>query len=492
MGQNFQVILAFVLYMTFMLCIGWRFYSKTETHEDYFLAGRSLGSWVVSLSAQASDMSGWLLMGLPGYAYLSGMEASWIAIGLAIGTYLNWKLVAKRLRNYTEVAGNSITIPAFLKNRFRDDSNILRTLSAIFILIFFLIYTASGFVASGKLFSSVFGISYTLALVIGVVVVVSYTFMGGFFAVCWTDFFQGLLMFFAVLIVPTVGIIELGGIGPAVDKLNSLNIEMLNPFTTSDGNTITVISLVSLLAWGLGYFGQPHILTRFMAIKSSKDVKKSRTIAMIWVIISLAAAVLIGIVGRLYLTESLSKANSETVYILMVNKIFPTFIAGILISAILAAIMSTADSQLLVTSSAITEDFYKAVFKKSASDKELMWVSRATVIVVSIVAASFALSPQSSVLKLVEYAWAGFGATFGPIILFSLFWKRTTKNGAIAGILLGGLLTIIWKQLSGGIFDLYEIVPGFIASALAIFVVSLLDKSPSKEIEQEFEKVSAM
>lgn len=492
MGSNIQVILAFVVYMIFMLYIGYRFYAKTETHEDYFLAGRGLSSWVVSMSAQASDMSGWLLMGLPGYAYLSGMEASWIAIGLAVGTYLNWKLVARRLRNYTEVAGNSITIPAFLKNRFRDESNILRTLSAIFILIFFLIYTSSGFVASGKLFSSVFNINYTLALAIGVIVVVSYTFMGGFFAVCWTDFFQGLLMFFAVIIVPTVGIIDLGGVGSALDKLKALNTEMLNPFTTSDGKTITAIALISLLAWGLGYFGQPHILTRFMAIKSAKDIKKSRRIAMTWVLFSLAAAVLIGIVGRLYLTQTLDSTNSETVYILMVNNIFPTFIAGILLSAILAAIMSTADSQLLVTASAITEDFYKAVFKKDASDKELMWVSRVTVIGVSIAAGLFALSPNSSILKLVEYAWAGFGATFGPIILFSLFWKRTTKNGAIAGILFGGMITIIWKQLSGGIFDLYEIVPGFIASTLAIIIVSLLDKEPSKEIIEEFEKVTTM
>jgi sodium/proline symporter len=492
MGQNIQIIIAFAIYMTFMLYIGLKFYNKTETHEDYFLAGRGLGSWVVSMSAQASDMSGWLLMGLPGYAYLSGMESIWIAIGLAIGTYVNWKFVARRLRDYTEIAGNSITIPAFLKNRFRDESNVLRTLSALFILIFFLIYTASGFVASGKLFSSVFGISYTTALLIGVVVVVSYTFMGGFFAVCWTDFFQGLLMFFAVLTIPAVGMGRLGGAASVLDKLKALNAEMLNPFTTTDGKAITAISLISLLAWGLGYFGQPHILTRFMAIRSSKEIKKARIIAMVWVVISLAAAVLIGIVGRLYLKEDLKGAASETVYILMVNNIFPTFVAGIFLSAILAAIMSTADSQLLVTASAITEDFYKAVFRKDAGDKELMWVSRGTVILVSLIALLFALNENNSVLKLVEYAWAGFGATFGPIILFSLFWKRTTKNGAIAGILAGGIMTIIWKQLSGGIFDLYEIVPGFIVSTIAIIIFSLIDKEPSKEITAEFEELESL
>jgi sodium/proline symporter len=492
MGQNFQLILAFTLYMAIMMYIGLRFYKRTETNEDYFIAGRKLGSWVVSLSAQASDMSGWLLMGLPGYAYISGMESIWIAVGLAVGTYFNWKLVAKRFRDYTEVSGNSITIPSFLKNRFRDNTILLRTLSAVFILFFFLIYTASGFVAGGKLFSSVFGINYTVALLIGVFFVVTYTFLGGFFAVCWTDFFQGMLMFFAIIIVPAAAITSLGGPVSTIDKLRDLNEHLLNPLTSNIGQPITAVAIISLLAWGLGYFGQPHILTRFMAIKSSKDVKKSRKIAMIWVVISLAAAVIIGLVGRMYLGVELDGNTKETVYILMVNDLFPVFISGIFLSAILAAVMSTADSQLLVTASAITEDIYKAVARKEPSDKQMVWISRGAVILVTLIAFLFAVRENKTVLELVEYAWGGFGATFGPIVLFSLFWKRTTRNGAVAGILTGGIVTIIWSMLEGGIFNLYEIVPGFILSALAIVIFSLLDKEPSEEITEEFKKVQSI
>lgn len=491
-GQNFQTILAFILYLIFMLAIGGLFYGKSRSTADYFLGGRKLGSWVTSMSAQASDMSGWLLMGLPGYAYIAGFEASWIAVGLAIGTYLNWKFVAKRLRNYTEISGNSITIPAFFGNRFRDKSGILRIVSAVFILIFFLIYTSSGFVAGAKLFTAVFGISYLAALVIGTLVVISYTFMGGFFAVCWTDFFQGILMFFSVVAVPSAAVISMGGAGATVNKIKLLNAELLNPLSTAKGETISAIALISLLAWGLGYFGQPHILIHFMGIKSAGEIKKSRIIAMVWVVISLAAAVLIGIVGRVFLAQNLESNASETVYITMVGEIFPYFIAGILLSAILAAIMSTADSQLLVTASAITEDFYKALFRKQAGEKELMWISRLTVVGVAVIAFLMATDPNNTVLGLVEYAWAGFGATFGPIVLLSLFWKRTTRNGAIAGIVVGGITTILWQQLGkacGGLFELYEIVPGFIFSIIAITIVSLMDKEPSEEIIAEFEAV---
>mgnify|MGYP000980630962 CR=1 FL=1 len=485
-----------------MLAIGLMAYKKTSNTEDYFLGGRKLGSWVVSLSAQASDMSGWMLMGLPGAAYIAGLEAGWIALGLTIGTYLNWKLVAKRLRNYTE-ACNAITIPQFLGNRYRDDQNILRIVSSLFILIFFLVYTASAFVSGGKLFSTVFGIDYTVALLICAVVVVSYTFAGGFFAVCWTDLVQGILMFMAIVIVPVAAVesmgglsatavVSMGGIDATIARIEAVNINMLNPFITIDGTHIAMITVISSLAWGLGYFGQPHILVRFMGIDDAKSIKKSRLIAMVWVIFSLTAATLVGLLGRVFLTQDLSNSSGETVYILMVMKIFPLIIAGVFLAAILAAVMSTADSQLLVTASAITEDFYKAKIRPNASDKELMMVSRLTVMGVSIIAILIALNPNNTVLGLVENAWAGFGATFGPIMLFSLFYKKTSRNGAIAGIVTGGLVAIIWRNLGnmyGGIFSLYEIVPGFILSAIAIYLVSKFGQEPSQEIQDEFEKV---
>ena len=485
--SNLTIIVIFVLYLVMMLAIGLMAYKKTSNTEDYFLGGRKLGSWVVSLSAQASDMSGWMLMGLPGAAYIAGLEAGWIALGLTIGTYLNWKLVAKRLRNYTE-ACNAITIPQFLGNRYRDDQNILRIVSSLFILIFFLVYTASAFVSGGKLFSTVFGIDYTVALLICAVVVVSYTFAGGFFAVCWTDLVQGILMFVAIVIVPCAAVVSMGGIDATIARIEAVNVNMLNPFITIDGTHIAMITVISSLAWGLGYFGQPHILVRFMGIDDAKSIKKSRLIAMVWVIFSLTAATLVGLLGRVFLTQDLSNSSGETVYILMVMKIFPLIIAGVF----LAAVMSTADSQLLVTASAITEDFYKAKIRPNASDKELMMVSRLTVMGVSIIAILIALNPNNTVLGLVENAWAGFGATFGPIMLFSLFYKKTSRNGAIAGIVTGGLVAIIWRNLGnmyGGIFSLYEIVPGFILSAIAIYLVSKFGQEPSQEIQDEFEKV---
>lgn len=488
MDKNIIILITFIIYLCVMLGIGIFFYKTTKSAEDFFLGGRQLNGWVTSLSAQASDMSGWLLLGLPGYAYLSGMEAIWIALGLGIGTYLNWKFIAKRLRNYTEIAGDSITLSDYFENRFRDKTKVLRVVSAFFILIFFLIYTASGFVAGGKLFHTVFGIPYIWALTIGVVVVISYTFLGGFMAVCWTDFVQGMLMLFAILVVPLVGIKLVGGPGMTVDVLRNMNPELLNPFTDSTGKAITLISVISLMAWGFGYFGQPHILVRFMAVKSSQEIKKARSVAMVWVILSLGAAILVGIAGRAYIAKPLEGVASETIFMVMVNDIFPAAMAGILLSAILAAIMSTADSQLLVTSSAISEDFYKALFRPKASDKELLWVSRLTVIGVAIIAYIFAMNPESSVLDLVSYAWAGFGAAFGPLVILSLYWKRMTRNGALAGMISGGVTVLIWKQLSGygGIFSLYEIVPGFFISLIAIVIFSLLEKQSSEEIDKEF------
>lgn len=492
-SDNIITVIAFIVYLGLMICVGMFFYGRNRTTTEYFLGGRKLGSWVVSMSAQASDMSGWLLMGLPGAAYLSGISAGWIAIGLAIGTYFNWLLVAKRLRQYTKVADDAITLPQFFKNRFQDKSGWLSVAAAVFILVFFLFYTASGFVSCAKLFSSVFGLPYQAALLIGALVVISYTFAGGFCAVCWTDFFQGILMFFCVLAVPVITIQSLGGVGSFFSQVNAFNPNFLNMFVDGATNQpYTVLGIVSLLAWGLGYFGQPHILVRFMGIESPAAIKKSRRIATVWVVISLTAAVLIGVAGRMFLGDLLVDGGAkETVYITMVSRIFPVFLAGIFLSAILAAIMSTADSQLLVTASALTEDFYHNKIRPNASPQELMWVSRICVIGVAVVAALIATDQNSTVLGLVEYAWAGFGSTFGPLVLCALFWKRTNKFGAFAGILVGGVVDLVWAQLSGGIFDLYEIVPGFVCGLIAIIVVSLLTPAPQKEITDQFDAYRA-
>ncbi|WP_407356125.1 sodium/proline symporter PutP [Methanolobus sp. WCC5] len=489
LSEKLSILLVFALYLLLMLGIGAIFYRKTVNLSDYILGGRKLNSWVTALSSQASDMSGWLLLGLPGYAYIAGMESIWIAVGLAVGTYLNWKFIAKRLRKYTQIAGDAITLPVFLENRFRDDTKSLRLISALLILIFFLFYTSSGLVAGGKLFSTVFDVSYLTALTIGTLVIIAYIFLGGFMAVCWTDFFQGMLMIIAITLVPIIGMREVGGYSSTVDIIRSIDPQLLDPFSSSGGEMISLIAIVSLLAWGLGYFGQPHILVRFMAIRHSGQVKKARAIAMVWVIVSLAFAVFAGMVGIAMFPGLLEGATSETVFMVMINKLFHPFIAGILLAAILAAIMSTADSQLLVSASAFTEDIYKLLFKKNASEKELVWMGRFAVVMVSIIAYYFALDPESSVLELVAYAWAGFGAAFGPTIIFSLYWKRMTRNAAFGGLISGGLMVIIWKQLNGGIFDLYEIVPGFVLSCIVIFVISMLEKAPSTDITEEFDRV---
>lgn len=484
MTLNNGIIITFILYFVFMLGIGVYYFSKSKDLSDYILGGRTLNSWVAALSAQASDMSGWLLLGLPGAAYLSGLEAGWIAIGLLIGTYLNWKFVAQKFRQYTEKAGNSITIPDYLENRFRDKSKLLRIISASFILFFFLIYTASGFVAGATLFETVFGLDYFIALSIGALIVISYTFLGGFLAVCWTDFFQGVLMFLAIIIVPVSGVIALGGFDATIEQIKAIDPNLMNIMINSSGETVTFIGVISLLAWGLGYFGQPHILVRFMGIREASQIKKSRLIAMVWVTFSLAGSVFVGLVGRAYINGVLD--NSETVFMEMVGLIFHPLIAGILLAAILAAVMSTADSQLLVTASAISEDFYKVLFRKNASNKELVWVSRFTVVGVAIVAYLLALNPNNSVMGLVSYAWAGFGATFGPVIILSLYWKRMNKWGAFGGLVIGGITTILWK-LSGS--ALYEIVPGFIFATIAIIIISLITNAPEEDITNEFNEV---
>ena len=486
-----------LLYLLAMVGIGFFFYKRNKNVSDYFLGDRKLNCWVSAMSAQASDMSGWLLMGLPGTAYLlfaGTTEAIWTAIGLAVGTYLNWLIVAKRLRGYT-IATESITLPQFFERRYRDKSGVLKLVSSVFVLVFFLFYTASMFSAGAKLFKSVFAIPYGYSLLIAVVVVVSYTFMGGFLAVCWTDLIQGILMFGALIVTPIVALSRLGGAEGFQTAVAAVKDEF-RFLPHMPGGEINVLLLVSALAWGLGYFGQPHILPRFMAIRSSKEIRPARIIAMIWVIISLAMAVLVGMMGSLLYPNL---GDSETVFIEMVMDLFPAVITGVLLTAILAAIMSTADSQLLVTSSAVSSDLFKGIFKKNASEKSALWVSRITVIVVSIIAAllvcvenpeegTLLANINASVFKLVAFAWAGFGAAFGPIVLFSLFWKRTTKWGALFGIISGGVTAFVWWILKGGIFDIYEIVPGFLVSSLVIIVVSLLTKT-SPEMRLEFDEV---
>lgn len=487
MSHSAGILAAFVLYLLAMMLIGIIYYHRTRNNAEYILGGRQLNSWVTSMSAEASDMSGWLLMGLPGFAYTAGIQAGWIALGLMLGTYVNWRCVAKRLRQYTEIAHDSLTLPDYLQNRFHQRSHSLRIVSAVFIFIFFLIYTSSGFVAAGKLFSTVFGLPYFWSLLIGAFVVVFYTFLGGFMAVCWTDFFQGVLMFFAVLIVPIAGMVLLGGPAVTFNSLYGVNAQLFNPFTDVAGKPLSLVAVISLLAWGLGYFGQPHILVRFMAIRSSGEIKHATRIAMTWVVLSLSAAVAIGMVGRVYLAPPLTGTATETVFMVMTNDIFASFPAGVIMSAILAAIMSTASSQLLVTASAVSQDFYKALIKQNAGEQELVWVSRWTVMVVAVLAIVLGLNPDNLVLDLVAYAWAGFGASFGPAIVMSLFWRRMTQAGAMAGIIVGGLTVLVWKQFAW--FGLYEIVPGFIASLAAIVIVSLLDKEPDAAVTQEFDSV---
>lgn len=482
------IAIVFIIYLSIMVAIGFKFYNKTSNLSDYILGGRNLGSWLTALSAQASDMSGWLLIGLPGTAYVlyaGTSEAIWTAIGLVLGTYLNWLFVAKRLRQYTEVAGNSITIPDFLENRFKDKKHILRTISALFIVIFFLIYTSSQFSAGAKLFSTVFGLNYTTGLIIGAAIIVSYTALGGFSAVCWTDAIQGGIMFFALIAVPVMAVMEIGGVGEVATRLATLTPESLGFFPMKDG-AIDSLLLASGLGWGLGYFGQPHILTRFMAIQSPDMIKKSRTIAMIWVIITLTAAVAIGVIGKAYLPDL---ADGETIYMSMISAMFPDVIAGILLTAILAAIMSTASSQLLVTASSASRDLYALLFKKSTTGTGIVWVSRLTVIIITAIAIIIALDANSSVFGLVSCAWGGFGAAFGPLILFALFWKRTTVQGAIVGMITGGVVDLVWYSLkaNGGIFAVYEIIPGFIASSLAIIIISLCTKLP-QDMADEYEE----
>ncbi|KGY10077.1 sodium/proline symporter PutP [Vibrio sinaloensis] len=486
MENSFAITTTFIAYLILMLAIGVIAYQRTKNSSDYFLGGRSLGPWPAALSAGASDMSGWLLLGLPGYAYAAGIEAFWLAGGLLVGTWLNWLINAKRLRTYS-ITTDALTLPEFLSRRFNDKSKMIQVISAFFILLFFLFYTSSGLVAGGKLFETVFGLDYTTAVVIGTVCVVSYTLFGGFLAVSWTDLVQGLLMAAALMIVP-IAAME-GGFSDLGGQLENINPELLTLWNDSKGEPLSAIAIISLVAWGLGYFGQPHILARFKATRTNKDLTTARRIAVVWTALSMLGAMLVGIVGLIYVNNSgVTVDDGEKIFMLLVNSLFHPVIAGILLAAILAAVMSTADSQLLVSSSALAEDFYKQVFKQDASSEEIVMVGRIAVIGISIVALVLAMTPDSSVLGLVSYAWAGFGAAFGPALILSLYWARMNRNGALAGILVGGITIVVWKQLSGGWFDVYEIVPGIIFSTISIVVVSLLTGEPEESVKAQHAK----
>ena len=495
-GAMIQQVIAFTLYLGLMIYIGIRWMNTNNSSEDFFLGGRNIGPWTTALSAEASDMSGWLLMGLPGVAYLGGLkEAFWTALGLEIGTYLNWLIVAKPLRKYSIACKNSITIPEFLTNRFRDKKHIISLVSTAFIVLFFVIYTASGFVACAKLLQSVFGLPYICGLFIGVVVILVYTLLGGFSAVCTTDFIQGTLMFIVLIISSVIMMITLGGPAEAVENVKAFSEKaisgefgniMREKFTGNQNYSI--MSIISALAWGLGYFGMPHILVRFMGIRSNKEIALSRRIAMAWVTIAFIGAVLIGSFASIYLKPMLDASQNESVIIATIMQTYQPFIAGSFLCAILAAAMSTADSQLLVAASAFTEDFCQNLLGKKFSETTNVLISRLTVLGIAVIALFIAVDENSSIFGLVSYAWAGFGSTFGPLILVALFYRPATAKGAIAGLLAGGITVILWHNLHGGIFNLYEIVPGFAMCLLFSIFVSTLDKNKDPEMLAEFDK----
>ncbi|BEG56575.1 Sodium/proline symporter PutP [Helicobacter sp. NHP21005] len=470
MQISYQAVIVFVLYSLLMLAIGFYFYRNNETTEDYFLGDRSMGPVVSALSAGASDMSGWLLMGLPGALYVGGLINTHIAIGLTIGATINWILVAKRLRVYTSVIDNSITIPDYFETRFSDDKHILRLISAVVILIFFTFYVSSGLVSGAKLFEATFGVKYNHALITGTLIIVTYTFLGGYKAVCWTDLIQGLLMMGALVAVPCMMLYHLGGLQ---ESFNIIAHVKPGNLTFLEGSSL--VAVISSLAWGLGYFGQPHILVRFMSIRSIKEIPQATTVGISWMGISLIGSCLIGLLGVAYVAKfHLSLADPEKIFIHMSETLFNPWISGVLLSAILAAVMSTASSQLLVSSSTIAEDFYSKIFNKEAPVKTVMMVSRASVLAVATIAFFISTDRNASVLKIVSYAWAGFGASFGTVILFSLFWARMTRLGAIAGMIFGASTVILYDKFGKSFLDIYEIVPGFLASSVVIVVFSLL------------------
>jgi len=473
--QPAYIIATIVVYMSVCLLLGLFAWRRTSTLSDFILGGRSLGSWVTALSAQATDMSGWLLMGLPGLAYASGFDAVWMAAGLIVGTWANWRFVAARLRIRTEQLNNSLTLPDYFEYRFEDRSRMLRTISAVLILLFFTFYTSSGFVAAGKLFQTLFGLEYVPAMFWGTIVMLTYTFVGGFLAVSWSDVLQGTLMFVALVLVAVLGMAMSGGVTETFDAIAARDPTLLDPSIGMGGEALGLIGIASLVAWGLGYPGQPHVLARFMAIKSPDQMRAARRVAMGWVIIVLVAAILVGLTGVL-VVPSLEGADSEKIFILMSTTFLHPVLAGVCLSGILAAVMSTAAAQILVASSAFAQDIYKGLLRPSSQGTELLWVGRIAVLSIAILAFLLALDPESTVLDLVAWAWAGFGAAFGPAIVLSLYWSGMTRNGALAGMILGGATVVLWKQGSGEIFQLYEMIPGVALSTAAIWVVSFIER----------------
>ncbi len=516
--DTLQVLIAMIGYMAVVVGIGLYFSKRSnQSSEDYFLGGRSLGPWVAAMSAEASDMSGWLLMGLPGVAYWCGLsDAVWTAIGLALGTYINWLLVARRLREYSAIAGDSITVPDFFSNRFHEKKKVIMTIAAIFILIFFTVYASSCFVTCGKLFSTLFGLSYRSMMIAGAIFVVIYTFLGGFLAESASDFLQAVVMILALSLVLIMGSMAAGGFGAVVENAKSIPgfltfIGIASPTVDGAGvqqvangaplfgeaGSYGLLTIISTLSWGLGYFGMPQVLLRFMAIRKAEELASARRIATVWVVISLTAAVFIGIVGRAIFPfhETLSTAGgAENVFIVLSQHLMPPLIAGLVMAGILAATISSSDSYLLIAASAFSLNVYKSLLKKDATDKQVMTMSRIVLLLIACIGIFIALDEHSVIFTIVSFAWAGFGAVFGPIMLFSLFWKRTTHAGAVAGMVTGGVMVFVWKLLLkpiGGLFGIYELFPAFVLSCLAILAVSLLTAAPSAEIQREFDLAKA-
>ena len=515
MGDTIQILIAMVIYMAIVIIIGVAFAKRANKNsEEYFLGGRSLGPWVTAMSAEASDMSGWLLMGLPGVAYWCGIaDAAWTAIGLALGTYINWLIVSKRLRRYSEKAGNAITLPEYFSNRFHEKKKVVMTIAAIFILIFFTVYAASCLVTCGKLFSTLFDMPYIPMMIVGALFVLIYTILGGFLAESASDFMQAIVMIVALGVIVTVGTIAAGGLGAVIENAKSipgfLDFFGIATPTVTDGvqqvvngqpqfgaaGNYGILSIVSNVAWGLGYFGMPQVLLRFMAIRDEHSLTRSRRIATVWVVISLTIAVFIGVMGRaLFPSALLTASDAENVFILLSTGLLPALLAGFVMAGILAATISSSDSYLLIAASDLAKNLYQGLMHKKATDKHVMIVSRITLLAVTAIAIVIALDENSVIFTIVSFAWAGFGATFGPLMLLSLFWKRITRAGAIAGMISGGVMVFVWNLLIrplGGMWDIYELLPAFIISCLFIVVVSLLSPKPSAEIEKEFDEVKA-